>query len=253
MPISRLEAHDKLVDKWSPSIWKLVLWSHQLLNCRRHFDMKWSSWFTLFFIFFLAAVFSSLFSQTSSDLSPLWISSRLGNRQLLSSSYITSQNRWWDYPTAWWNHQTPWKNYQITSLSCTTLRRKLVKSGFRNHKFLSEVAYSQDRRWFRQQDARHTENKAGRDGLSVGTISHFLAGRYPSSRFWIFNLEPHNICFSTTQILYEVTRAIWIWILGMIRKNSCSRIWKLYNPCHISMYRRYRTIFLKSLTQDLVF
>ena len=214
--------------------------------------MKWSSWFTLFFVFFLAAVFSSLFFQTSSDLSSLWISSSLGNRQLLSSSYITSQNRWWDYPTAWWNHQTPWKNYRITSLSCTTLRRKLVKSGLKSQVF-SEVAYSQDRRWFRQQDARHTENKAGRDGLSVGTISHFLAGRYPSSRFWIFNLEPHNICFSTTQILYEVTRAIWIWILGMIRKNSCSRIWKLYNPCHISMYRRYRTIFLKSLTQDLVF
>ena len=71
--------------------------------------MKWSSWFTLFFVFFLAAVFSSLFFQTSSDLSSLWISSSLGNRQLLSSSYITSQNRWWDYPTAWWNHQTPWK------------------------------------------------------------------------------------------------------------------------------------------------
>ena len=136
--------------------------------------MKWSSWFTLFFVFFLAAVFSSLFFQTSSDLSWLWISSRLGNRQPLSSSYITSQNRWWDYPTAWWNHQTPWKNYRITSLSCTTLRRKLVKSCLKSQVF-SEVAYSQDRRWFRQQDARHTENKAGRDGLSVGTISHFLA------------------------------------------------------------------------------
>ena len=142
---------------------------------------------TIFCILF-AAVFSSLFFQTSSDLSLLWISSSLGDRQPLSSSYITSQNRWWDYPTAWWNHQTPWKNYRITSLSCTTLRRKLVKSGLKSQVF-SEVAYSQDRRWFRQQDARHTENKAGRDGLSVGTISHFLAGRYPSSRFWIFNFD----------------------------------------------------------------
>ena len=84
------------------------------------------------------------------------------------------------------------KIIKFTSLSRTTLRRKLVKSCLKSQVF-SEVAYSQDRRWFRQQDARHTENKAGRDGLSVGTISHFLAGRYPSSRFWIFNFEPHDI------------------------------------------------------------
>ena len=66
------------------------------------------------------------------------------------------------------------KIIKFTSLSRTTLRRKLVKSCLKSQVF-SEVAYSQDRRWFRQQDARHTENKAGRDGLSVGTISHFLA------------------------------------------------------------------------------
>jgi hypothetical protein len=107
-----------------------VLWSHQLLNCRRHFDMKWSSWFTLFF---------------------RQVQTRLLINQGKTSSHITSQNRLWDYPTAWWNHWSPWKNYRITSLLSTTLK-KLVKLQV----FFSEVTSSQMLQWFRHQDAQHT-------------------------------------------------------------------------------------------------
>ena len=135
------------------------------------------------------------------------------------------------------------KIIKFTSLSRTALRRKLVKSCLKSLVF-SEVAYSQDRRWFRQQDARHTENKAGRDGLSVGTISHFLAPAgilqvgFGFSIFQFFNLKNGpQFRFSTTQISYAMIRVSWVWTLDLISNIFYRRIWKLYNPCHISMYR----------------
>ena len=53
----------------------------------------------------------------------------------------------------------------------------------------------------------------------------------------IFEKNGPYFRFSTTQISYGMIRVSWVWALNLISNIFYRRIWKLYNPCHISMYR----------------
>ena len=87
---------------------------------------------------------------------------------------ITSQNRWWDYPTAWWNHQTPWKI--IESRVCHALP---LKNSW-NYKFFFQRSLSyrssviSATRCADPQDAQHTESVCRSEIFPIS-----WPGRYP--------------------------------------------------------------------------
>ena len=104
----------------------------------------------------------------------LSISSSLSKGSRGSRRNITSQNRWWDYPTAWWNHQTPWKI--IESRVCHALP---LKNSWNYKFFFSEVTFLQIVSDFGNKMRRSTRCTTYWKCLSVGNISYFLAGKVP--------------------------------------------------------------------------